>query len=344
MRKNAHKISILIPCHNEEKSIKKCVESYLNQTRKIDEIVVVNDGSTDNSLKILKGFGKKIKLINVAKTAGNKSYAQERGLKKITGDIFLTVDADTILDRNFVKRIIVNFEDSNVVAVAGYVKSLKHNWLTACRELNYVVGQRLHKTAQSYLGAIFVVSGCAGAFRTKDFKKYINFEHDSLTEDLDFTYKLHKNHLKIKYEQSAVVYTQDPADLGSYIRQMRRWYGGGWRNLAKHFRQIIHRPRNVLELVFIYGDGLAATILFFLVPIINIQAFFHLIFFQFIITGILAVYASIIDRRIDILIYFPLNILLLFINSWIFLEEFVNEIILNKRNKVWYSPERRLIT
>lgn len=69
------KISILIPAHNEEKSIKKCLESCLNQTRMPDEIVVVNDGSTDKTAEILAGFGDKIKVVYVPKATGNKSFA-----------------------------------------------------------------------------------------------------------------------------------------------------------------------------------------------------------------------------------------------------------------------------
>jgi len=122
------KISILIPCHNEEKSIKKCVESCFEQTRRPDEILVVNDGSTDNSLKILESFGERIKIINIPRATGNKSYAQEIGLRLVTDDIFITTDGDTILDKEFVKIIEDDFSaDSRLAAVGGYVKSQKYN-------------------------------------------------------------------------------------------------------------------------------------------------------------------------------------------------------------------------
>ena len=106
MQAKTDKISILIPCFNEEKSIKKCVESCLNQTRKVDEIVVVDDSSTDNSLQILKSFGKRIKVIKIKKRLGNKSYVQEHGLKYVTDSIFIATDGDTVLEKDFVKKII----------------------------------------------------------------------------------------------------------------------------------------------------------------------------------------------------------------------------------------------
>lgn len=345
MRKKKSRISIIIPCYNEEKSIKKCIESCLNQTRKADEIIVVDDSSTDNSLEILKSFGKRIKVVEIKKRLGNKSYVQERGLKYIKGDIFIATDGDSVLDRNFVKKVADNFNNnSEVMAISGMVKSLKHNWLTSCRELDYVVGQRIHKLAQSYMDSLLVIPGCAGAFRTDIFRKYIKFDHDTLTEDLDFTYKFHENGLKISYDRSIITYTQDPSDIRSYIRQMRRWYSGGWQNLRKHSFRIINRPKNVLELSLIYIEGLVFSVLLFIGPLLNIHFLEYAILPYFIIVVGIATYAAVIERRIDLIIYSPMYFLLKFLNAGIFIYEFVNEIILRKNNGTWFIAERRALS
>ena len=203
------KITILIPCHNEEKSIAKCVDSCLNQTRSADQIFVINDGSNDGSDKILTRYGDKIEVLTIPFATGNKSRAQEKGLQHVTGDILVTTDGDTILDKDFLKHIEKDFLDPNVKAVGGYVKSIKYNWLTACRALDYAVGQNIDKVAQDYIDYMFVIPGAAGAFRTEVFKT-LGFDHDTLTEDLDFTYKLHKFGHKIKYDKKAICYTTDP--------------------------------------------------------------------------------------------------------------------------------------
>jgi len=192
------KISILIPCHNEEQSIRQCVLSCLNQTRRPDEIILVDDGSTDNSLGQILDLSDRVKIYTIPYATGNKSYAQEFGLHFVTGDVFVATDGDTILDKDFLRQIEADFADQTIAAVSGYVKSLKNNWLTACREIDYVIGQNFHKIAQSNLNFLFVIPGCAGAFRTEIFKKYIKFDHDTLTEDLDFTYKLHDSYFKIR--------------------------------------------------------------------------------------------------------------------------------------------------
>jgi len=337
------KISILIPCHNEEKSIQKCIESCLGQTRRADEILVVDDGSTDKTPEILKSFGKQIKVIPIPEKTGNKSRAQEIGLRYITGDVFIATDGDTVLDKDFVKRAAWHFRKKGIAAVAGYVKSLKHNWLTACRALDYFVGQTIHKLAQSHIRAIYVIPGCAAAFDTKVFKNYISFDHDTVTEDLDFTYKLNENNLRIKYDPKMIVYTQDPADLRSYINQMRRWYGGGWQNLLKHFRLIKNRPACVFELSLIYLEGLFFSLLIFLLPLININSlgyFFVVLLFTLMVFGL---YGAIKEKRLDLLFYAPFYIFVQYLHSLIFLEQFFKVIILRKSNMAWLRSVRREI-
>ena len=114
MQTNKLKISILIPCHNEEQSVESCVRSCFRQTRLPDEVVVVNDGSTDNSARILGQFSHAIKMVTILKATGNKSHAQEYGLGFITGDVVITTDADTLLDQNFVAETEKSFQDPEV--------------------------------------------------------------------------------------------------------------------------------------------------------------------------------------------------------------------------------------
>ncbi len=337
------KISILIPAHNEEKSVAACLNSCLGQTRPFDEIVVVNDASTDKTGKILAGFKDKIKVITSEVARGNKSYAQELGLPHITGDVFVSTDADTVLDKDFVKNIEADFKNPKVAAVGGYVRSLKYNWLTACRAYDYAIGQKIHKQAQSNLEFMLVIPGAAGAFRTEIFRKYLHFDHDTVTEDLDFTYKLHKNSLKIAYNPRAIVYTQDPVNLKSYISQMRRWYGGGWQNLRKHFSlKFISDPRRALELSLVYVEGMVFSSLLFILPFLDIFLAVKVALLFMGISFLQAIYAAVVERRADLLFvpvfYFPLS----YINSAIFIEQFFKAGILTskKMNFSWVSPDR----
>jgi len=334
------RITLLIPCHNEENAIRKSIQSWLGQTRPPDEIIVVDDSSTDSTPDILKEYEGQLTAVKTPKNLGNKSHAQEYGLQFVTGDIFIASDADTILQSDFIEKIAKDFEDPAVVAVGGYVKSLKYNWLTRHRAFEYSIGQNFHKLAQSYINFMFVIPGAAGAFRTDIFRKYLSFDHDSITEDLDFTYKLHKRGLKVHYNREAIVYTQDPSTLSCYMNQMRRWFGGGWQNLMKHHDIARLRPMVALELSLMYIEGFIFSIVMLLIPILNIRfALLFMIPYFFVSLG-MSIIAAVKERRADlVLACFP-YILFLYVNAYLFVEQFVLEVVLRKQHRVWFTPKR----
>jgi cellulose synthase/poly-beta-1,6-N-acetylglucosamine synthase-like glycosyltransferase len=335
------KISILIPCHNEEQSIKACITSCLLQTRKPDEIVVVDDGSTDKSAEIIAGFGEFVKVLTIPVATGNKSYAQERGLQMVTGDVFIATDGDTVLHRDFVRFVEEDFKKSrDVIAVAGFVRSLSYNWLTACRAVEYTIGQHLHKLAQHYIGFLFVIPGAAGAFRTQEFLKHIPFEHDTLTEDLDFTYRLHKLGFPIFFDMRAIVYTQDPATLHSYINQVRRWFGGGWQCLLKHHSLAFVEPKVAFEISLLYMENVVFAVLLFLLPFLSIRYFAMFVAFYLIIIHICSAFAAWKEKRPTLLLVpFP-YLLLIVINCYIFLEQCIEVVFLRRKNLFWFKPKR----
>lgn len=333
------KISILIPCYNEELTVEKCIVSCLNQTRPADEIIAIDDSSSDKTPEILKKFKDKIKIVKTPQNTGNKSHAQEYGLQFITGDICICTDADTLLHKDFVKNIEKEMSDESVSAVAGYVKSQKHNWVTASRALDYAISQNIDKVAQAYIGFIFVIPGAAGAFRTKIFKEKISFTHDTITEDLDFTYKLNKMGLKIKYSRKAICYTQDPPTLNAYINQMRRWFGGGWQNIKKHI-MVPNSPGMAMELSLIYIEGLVYSFTILILPIINLYLSVYIFLVYFSVLMCVAIFGAYKEKRPDLLLALPGYIFLRFVNAYIFIEQFIKEIILRKKNLAWFKPDR----
>lgn len=335
------KISVLIPAHNEEKSIRKCIISALEQTRPPDEIIVINDGSTDLTSKIIDEFSFPVIVVEISQATGNKSFAQETGMIFVNGDIVIMTDADTIFDKKFIENVLPKFADKEVVAVSGYVKSMKHNWLTACREIEYAIGQQIHKLAQTYLGYFMVIPGCAAAFRTEAFNKFISFDHDTVAEDLDFTYKLNEQGFKIKYSKGALVYTQDPADLKSYINQMKRWYGGNWQNLFKHMK-VLSKPIFAFEFSLLFIESVLFPLVIFCLLLINIFYLLKALAVVLFMASVVSGFASIVDKR-NLIKYTFHYFFIIFVNSIIFLWEFFKEIILKKRELNWFQPKRREI-
>jgi len=96
-------ISIIIPMYNAENYIEECIESALKQTYENFEVIVVNDGSTDNSLHVIEKFGNKIKIIN--KKNGGTASALNSGLNKMVGQWFKWLSADDVLQPNALRSM-----------------------------------------------------------------------------------------------------------------------------------------------------------------------------------------------------------------------------------------------
>lgn len=115
MRNDSLKVSVVIPVYNEEKYIGACLESLIKQNVKPDEILVIDNNSTDNSINIIKNYPVKI----VHETKQGMIPARDRGFNEARYDIIIRTDADTILPVNWIKRIKKVFDNEDIVAVSG---------------------------------------------------------------------------------------------------------------------------------------------------------------------------------------------------------------------------------
>jgi cellulose synthase/poly-beta-1,6-N-acetylglucosamine synthase-like glycosyltransferase len=143
------------------------------------------------------------------------------------------------------------------------------------------------------------------------------------------------------FERGAIVWTQDPADLKSYINQLRRWYGGGWQNLLKHRQTAAVMPACAFELSMIFIEGILFALTLLILPFVNLKVFALMAAVHLLTTTILGILAAIRRRRLDLALYSPLYIVLAVINSYIFCEQFLKEVIMRERNLYWFTPKRR---
>lgn len=123
--KKTELISVIVPAYNEEKRIKKCVDSILNQTYENLELIVINDGSTDNTVDVLKSIkDKRLKIISI-KNHG-QGYARNLGIKKSSGSLITFVDSDDYISNNMIEKLYSNLQDNksdisvcNILKVIG---------------------------------------------------------------------------------------------------------------------------------------------------------------------------------------------------------------------------------
>lgn len=122
-------VSVIIPIYNTAKYLPACLNSIINQTHKNLEIILINDGSTDNSSKIIKEYTKKDKRIIVVNQKNlGQSSARNTGLKKAKGDYISFVDSDDLISIHFVEKLLAAYNENTSVSVCGiHYKRLKSN-------------------------------------------------------------------------------------------------------------------------------------------------------------------------------------------------------------------------
>ena len=268
------KVSLIIPAYNEEKVIKKTLESMVETKYPRKEIIFVDDGSTDKTLEVAKEFKDRILVLH--KENGGKASALNYGLVYAKGEIIVVVDADTIIGRNSLKEIVKGFAvDSHVAAVAGNIKVRNRvNWITKCQALEYLTGIQVIRRAFDRFGSITVVPGALGAFRKSCISGTGAYGKETIVEDFDQTIKLLKAGLITQGSVKAVAYTEAPQSVGDFIKQRRRWYRGNIQVLKRH-SDALTNPR------FGYLQKLALPYLFLgmiITPIIGFTALANVIF------------------------------------------------------------------
>jgi cellulose synthase/poly-beta-1,6-N-acetylglucosamine synthase-like glycosyltransferase/spore germination protein YaaH/peptidoglycan/xylan/chitin deacetylase (PgdA/CDA1 family) len=229
-------VSVLIPAYNEEAVIVATVRSALASDYPKLEILVMDDGSTDRTNeRVSTEFGGDPRVRLITQPNRGKPAALNHGLSIATGEIMVTIDADTCVNPEAVRKLVRNFADPRVAAVAGNVKVMNRNrWLTRWQALEYITSQNLEKRAFDLLNCIPVVPGAVGAWRVDVVRSCGGFSRDTVAEDTDLTLTIRRQGWKILYDEDAIGYTEAPETLGALIRQRFRWTFGTIQAVWKH--------------------------------------------------------------------------------------------------------------
>ncbi|MCZ2855998.1 MAG: glycosyltransferase family 2 protein, partial [Candidatus Bathyarchaeota archaeon] len=228
-------VTVIVPAYNEAKAIGKTVEALLNLSYVNKEIIIVDDGSTDETLEVAKKYTNNDFTRAVTKPNGGKWDALNTGIKVAKGDFIVCIDADTVLDPNAIQHLIKHFRDPNIAAVAGNVKvGNRRGLLTKLQALEYIVGINLHRRSEANLQRVTVVPGPIGAFRASVLQEIGLFEGDTFAEDADITFRILKAGYKTVFEARAIGYTEAPTSMTSLAKQRYRWYRGSLQVLSKH--------------------------------------------------------------------------------------------------------------
>ncbi|NDL59654.1 glycosyltransferase [Phytoactinopolyspora mesophila] len=237
-------VAVLIPAHNEEPVIAASIESALRLVP-AGNIHVVADGCADATAEIARAAGVQVLELNPGRgKAGGIEAVVERFDLPGRFEVLLIVDADTVLDQNYLKRGLVMLDEPGVVALAGYAKaswrpqelSAMGRFLVSHRTRVYAVMQWL-KYGQTWrwTNVTSIVPGFASMYRTRVLRGMDLNPPGLVIEDFNMTFEIHRKGLgKIAFRPGVNATTQDPDNFRDYYRQVSRWFLGFWQTVRRH--------------------------------------------------------------------------------------------------------------
>ncbi len=231
------KISLLIAAYNEESNIAETIRGIRNQDypEKI-EIIIVDDGSSDNTLSMLSSFNlPNLKIVRA--NHGGKARALNEGLKYVNQDIVVCIDADTFLHPQALRRIVARFltDPADTAAIAGsvLVKNSRSTFMTRLQEWDYFTGIASAKRQQSLYQGTLVAQGAFSAFRTRVVKAHDGWP-PVIGEDIVLTWSLINGGWRIGFEPTAIGFTSAPETVSGFYRQRKRWARGMIEGLKRY--------------------------------------------------------------------------------------------------------------
>jgi len=269
-------VAVLIPAYNEEKVIERTIRSALRSTYKNLRVIVIDDGSKDGTLKVAREcFGREQglgKVLILSKPNSGKAEALNFGLKHLRADeeIFIGMDADTVIAKEAVALLVPHFQNPKVGAVAGNAKvGNRVNLWTRWQALEYITSQNFERRALNTLGAVSVVPGAIGAWRVSVVRDVNAFQTDTVAEDADLTMAILRKGYRVEYEDRALAYTEAPINANGLMRQRFRWSFGILQAVFKH-RQVFAR-KGVLGWVALPNIAVFQVLLPLVSPFIDIM-------------------------------------------------------------------------
>ncbi|HEY4161019.1 MAG TPA: glycosyltransferase [Candidatus Saccharimonadales bacterium] len=262
-------VSVVIPAYNERLGVSRTLDSIRRSSYRNIEIIVVNDGSKDNTAGVVRSYIAKqkeyittsrmvrsmrsgrlyrkytresaaklsIKLVN--QTNQGKGAALNNAIANhVRGELVMALDADSVLDPYAIERAVRHFDNPDIIGIAANVRVMGgDNWLALLQRFEHMIGYR-SKKFYTLSKSEFIVGGVASTYRTDVVKAVGMYDTDTQTEDIGLSLKLIAHHgnrqKRIEYAADVVAMTEGVQTYRALLKQRYRWKLGSLQNLFKY--------------------------------------------------------------------------------------------------------------
>jgi cellulose synthase/poly-beta-1,6-N-acetylglucosamine synthase-like glycosyltransferase len=273
-------VVVVVPAYNESVGIERAIRSLADSDYPDYEVIVVDDGSTDDTADIVEGLElDRVRLLR--KANGGKASALNAGIDASSAPVVVMVDGDTVFEPEALRRLVQPLGDSSVGAVSGNTKiGNRGGFLGRWQHIEYVTGFNLDRRMYEVLQCTPTVPGAIGPFRRDALTEVGGVPGDTLAEDTDLTLAIGLTGRRVLYAADAYAWTEAPSSLGDLWQQRYRWSYGTMQAVWKHKGALLTRnprERRIGRLALPYMI-LFQILLPIVAPLIDVFALYGLLF------------------------------------------------------------------
>ena len=234
----AGKVSVLVPAFNEAGTIADTIASLRRQTVPPAAIIVIDDCSTDDTASIARQCGATV--VRPPVNTGSKAGAQNYGLRLVTTEFTMAIDADTTIADDAIEQFLRVVQGGDVAAACGFVvpRHVGTVWERG-RYIEYLLAFAFYKPIQDYFTKPLIASGCFSIYRTEVLRAHGGWQTRTMAEDMDLTWSMYHAGRTVRFVPDAVCYPIEPHSFHFMRKQLKRWSHGFMQNVQLHWTSLL---------------------------------------------------------------------------------------------------------
>ena len=254
-------VTVIVPAYNEAATLGDTLRSLQSQTAPPQEIIVIDDCSTDGTGDVARALG--VTVVRPPANTGSKAGAQTFALPLVKTPFTIAIDADTVLAPDAIEKILPAFNDPNVAAACGSVfpRRIRSIWERG-RYVEYLFSFTFYKQIQDEYGAPLISSGCFSMYRTEALRSVGGWRTRTLAEDMDLTWTLYQAGRAVRFVPEACCYPIEPHNFRFLKMQLRRWSHGFVQNVRLHRRGVLTVPFLRSAVAVTVWDAVVASLVY----------------------------------------------------------------------------------